>query len=238
MAEIDFKERDKKYNLWARKYPAYICLSFLVVVFLFYIGNTRNEALDNVKYIFNTLLSLGTIAPALFFFYTFLIRDIAKMFPEDFLYWEFYKPTTGMLFEQNRSFSENNKKKIKEKINSNYGINLDEIPSGANKKNKKYCQEVNEVVYRIRENTRHSHILFEFNCIYGFYRNLSGGLLLDLIIIIVLLGVNRLFGLNMSVFLGFMGLLLIFLIIICLCFTWKNGIRYAKRLYIVYLDTN
>lgn len=47
-------------------------------------------------------------------------------------------------------------------------------------KNKKYCQEVNEVVYRIKENTRHSHILFEFNCIYGFYRNLLGGLLLDL----------------------------------------------------------
>lgn len=222
--------RDKKYNRWARQYPACICMSFWLVIFLYYLITTDEIEVDNVKYIFNTILSLGSIVPSLFFLYMFVIRDISKWL-EDAIYVLFGKPTTNLLTLEDYTFSEERQSNIRQKIADKFNYEFNET-GNYSKTNKTYCKRIDEAIQNIREMTRDSNILFEFNCIYGFYRNLSGGLLLNLSFMIVAL----LFPIERNLFLGLMCIN-ISLFILSLFFTVSNGKRYAKRLYIVYLMT-
>jgi len=228
---MDTEKRDKKYNLWARQYPACICMSFWFVIFFYYLITIDEIEVDNVRYIFNTILSLGGIVPSLFFLYMFVIRDISKWL-EDAIYAIFGKPTTNLLTMEDSTFSEERKSDIRQKIATEYNYKFNEI-GNYSKTDKAYCKRIDEVVHYIREMTRDSNILFEFNCIYGFYRNLSGGLLLNLLFMIIAL----LFPVEKNLFLGLMSISLSMLIF-SLLFTVSNGKRYAKRLYIVFLMTN
>lgn len=228
---MDTEKRDKKYNRWARQYPACICLSFGLVIFLYYLITTEKMEVDNVKYIFNTVLSLGSIVPALFFLYMFVIRDISKWL-EDCIYTLCGKPTTNLLTIEDTTFSKDRQNDIRQKITTEF---ICQFNAGGNysKTNKDYCKSVDEVVQNIREKTRESNILFEFNCIYGFYRNLSGGLLLNLLLLMLIF---LLFPIERNLIAG-LFLIDLSLLILSLIFTVSNGKRYAKRLYIVYLMT-
>lgn len=227
---IDTEKRDKKYNLWARQYPACISLSFGFVIFLYYLITTEKMEVDNVKYIFNTLLSLGSIVPALFFLYMFVIRDISKWL-EDCIYALYGKPTTNLLTIEDTTFSKDRQNDIRQRITTEFS----QFNAGGNysKTNKDYCKSVDEIVLNIREKTRESNILFEFNCIYGFYRNLSGGLLLNLLLLMLIF---LLFPIVRDLIVG-LFLIDLSLFILSLILTASNGKRYAKRLYIVYLMT-
>lgn len=227
---VDTEKRDKKYNRWARQYPACICLSFWLVIFLYYLMATDEIEVDNVKYIFNTLLSLGSIVPALFFMYMFVIRDMSKCL-EDGIYKLFGKPTTNLLTVEDSTFSKEKQIDIRKKIATEFNCKLN-VEENCSKTNKAYCKHVDEAVQNIREKTRYSNILFEFNCIYGFYRNLSGGLLLNLLLMLIFF----LFPIERGLIAGLI-LIDLSILILSLIFTILNGNRYAKRLYIVYLMT-
>lgn len=227
---MDAEKRDKKYNRWARQYPACICMSFWLVIFLYYLITTDEIEMDNVKYIFNTILSLGSIVPSLFFLYMFVIRDISKWL-EDVIYALLGKPTTNLLTLEDSTFSKERQRNIRQKIATEYNYEFNET-GNYSKTDKAYCKRIDEAVQNIREMTRDSNILFEFNCIYGFYRNLSGGLLLNLLFMIIAL----LFPIERNLFLGLIFINLS-IFILSLFFTISNGKRYAKRLYIVFLMT-
>ena len=96
-----------------------------------------------------------------------------------------------------------------------------------------YRQIVNEAVTLIREDTRHDPILFEYNCIYGFYRNLAGGMLLNIIILVLLYFCSDSRAYIELLKWGFY----IMLSVLCLSllFVRTSGKRYAMRLFVVFL---
>ena len=171
------------------------------------------------------------VEPALFFMYMFVIRDISKWL-EDGIYKLFGKPTTNLLTEENTTFSKEKQQKIRQKISNEFCGEFND-GDNYNKTNNDYCKHVDEAVQNIREMTRDSSILFEFNCIYGFYRNLSGGLLLNLLFMIIAL----LLPIERDLITGLI-LIDLSILILSLILTVSNGYRYAKRLYIVYLMKN
>lgn len=242
MADFDQEKRDKKYNLWARKYPAFVSLVFplLGVIYVFFGGvkdiKGLDEAYSDIEVILKVLLVFGSIIPALFFFYIFTIREVAMSIIPRLMNKFFEINTTKLLLGKDKTFSADRKKKIKDKVKEKYDISIPEtekVYKRSLKRDYDYRQKVNEAVTLIREDTRHDSILFECNCIYGFYRNLAGGMLLNLI---MLLGFyffsdsgtyNELLKCGGYVMLSVLGLSLLFV--------RTSGKRYATRLYVVFL---
>lgn len=231
MADIDTKERDKKYNLWARKQPAFISLIIpFILLMMFY--NEHEQQLSDAKYIVTLIISVSGLMSSLFFLYMFLLRDIAKVFPEYILkLWHY--PTTFLLCQESKIFTDCRKCEIRQKIKEKLEIDLEStgVPSYDNED---YKRRVDEAVALIREKTRENHILFEYNCIYGFYRNLTAGLSLELIFLLILLWGNYWEAHNEII--SKISILTLILLLISLCFTRVNGFRYAKRLYNVFLN--
>lgn len=81
MGEINQEKRDKDYNYYARIQPAYISLLFplSVCLLLFHKYSSVLSGDNLVLYIFDKLVYLGFVTPALFFLYRFLLRDISKV---------------------------------------------------------------------------------------------------------------------------------------------------------------
>ena len=242
MADIDQEKRDKKYNLWARKYPAFVSLVFplLGVIYVFF-GEVKdikelNNAYSDIEVILKVILVFGSIIPALFFFYIFTIREVAMSIIPRLMNKLFEINTTKLLLSKDKSFSADRKKRIKDKVKEKYDISIPEAEKVFKrplKRDNDYRQKVNEAVTLIREDTRHDSILFEYNCIYGFYRNLAGGMLLNIIMLVVLYLFSdsgtyiELLKWGFYIMLSVLGLSLLFV--------RTSGKRYATRLYVVFL---
>lgn len=242
MADFDQEKKDKKYNLWARNYPAFVSLVFplLGVIYVFFGGvkdiKGLDEAYSNIEIFLKVILVFGSIIPALFFFYIFTIREVAMSIIPRLMNKLFEVNTTKLLLGKDKTFSADRKKKIKEKIKEKYDISIPEVEKVYKrllKRDNDYRQVVNEAVTLIREDVRHDPILFECNCIYGFYRNLAGGMLLNIIMLVVLYffsdrGTNiEFFKWGFYIMLSVLG--------ISLLFVRTSGKRYATRLYVVFL---
>lgn len=242
MADFDQEKRDKKYNLWARKYPAFVSLVFplLGVIYVFFGGikdiNGLNEEYSDIEVVLKVLLVFGSIIPALFFFYIFSIREVAMSIIPPVMNKLFEINTTKLLLGKDKTFSADRKSKIKKKVKEKYDISIPEaekVFKCSLKRDTDYRQKVNEAVTLIREDTRHDSILFEYNCIYGFYRNLAGGMLLNIIMLAVLY-----FFCDSEAYIDILrwgGYVMLSLLGISLLFVRTSGKRYATRLYVVFL---
>lgn len=221
--------RDKKYNLWARKYPAIISLT-IPIIFLLLVFQEQAKELSDAKYIVNLIVSATSILPATFFLYTFLLRDIAKVFPEK-LFKAIRYPTRYLLSADSDTFDDTLKQTIKDEIKNQFNIEI----LNTNEANKATVHHtIDKAVSLIREKTRDNNILFEFNCIYGFYRNMTAGFMLDTLLVIVIdiynpahIPTNILTPLT---------ILISILTLLCLLLSYINGRRYAKRLYTVFIS--
>lgn len=236
--EINQTERDKKYNSWARKQPAYISLLVPFVLILIYY-NENQEKLSDVKYVVSLLLSLTSVITSLFFFLSFFIRDIAKLILEKILWGILGMPTTKLLYDNCHLFTVSRKEDIRKKIKDRFAIDLECIPD-KNKKNKEYKKRVDEAVDRIKEATRPNAVLFEYECIYGFYRNMAIAFLLDDLFIVLPIYVYCIYYPNTLPYnienMTFLGIVLIVFVILCVILTKINGVRYAKKLYVSFLS--
>ena len=244
MAEIDQEKRDKKYNQWARYYPAIVNLVFplVVIVFAFFdkvhVEGNLVKTVSRIELITKIVMVFGSIVPALFFFYVFFIREISMHVVERFMDWILGKKAINLLKEKNKTFSVDRKKKIKAKIKKDFKI---EIPAqGKNWRlfpiKDDFRRIVDEAFDRIREYTRPNAILFEYNCVYGFFRNLSGGLLFNFIILVFLRVFKVSFAPNVTSIIDIYWYIIPLLLIVSLIFTRTSGYTYSKRLYIVFLD--
>lgn len=224
--------RDKKYNDWARNRPAYISLAIPCVYCLVYF-NLYGEELSDFKYIITTLLGMSSVVGAIFFLYVFLIRDVSKILPGTILFARTIKPTTRVLLSSNNTFTDETKNLIREKINQLYQVNLDSIEDKTGK-DKKYTQLIDDVVGRIRNDTRFDNILFEYNCIYGFYRNLSAGIIINIFMLIVGIVYSNYIEIPYSsTFFPLLMALIIFDVIL-IYFAYTSGMTYAKQMYNVF----
>lgn len=81
------------------------------------------------------------------------------------------------------------------------------------------------------------HILFDYNCIYGFYHNLIAAIFMDGIVLFALAAINN-WGLSLPLGRFFLwgGITCVIVSFITTWFAYTNGRRYAKRLYNVFLN--
>ncbi len=248
--------KEDNYSKVARTYPTVITTISLFAIFLMIFNNSvfvlqKIKEYEEILQIFSAniiykylakILPLGLITSisfaSLFTFVKLLIRDIGKIFPEGFIKHLFSMPTTQLLFTSNQTFSDSHKKQIFDKIKEKFKIDLEGI-NNKTKNNHNYLSEVDEAVALIREKTRDNDVLFDFNKIYGFWRNLTGGLFLDIIILLFLLIIDiclkNIYFLTAYQY-SFCFIVLINFDFISFALTVKNGLRYAKRLYTVFLE--
>ena len=112
----DIKEkRNKKYNDWARAYPAYIFLAIPVVLG---ISMGINDYIETKLWgkAFIYLISISTISAALSFLLRLTIRDISKLYPGKILFCDRLKPTTKLLYSNDSTYTEEQKNESRKKI--------------------------------------------------------------------------------------------------------------------------
>lgn len=174
-------ERDKKYNCWARKMPAVICLIFPFTIFLVIAFSQENVKGDDVAwYLTKAMVWGGAIFTALMFLLKAVIRDFSAMLVDNLFFnrmWRHYM--YKILMEKGRGISEASYNRIvtfqKEKRQIDIGdVNIDE---------KEKLKRVEDIVSDIKNKTREDNIVFEYNCFYGFYRNLLGGIIISSLLV-------------------------------------------------------
>lgn len=234
----DIKEkRNKKYNDWARAYPAYIFLAIPVVLGISMgINDYIETKLLGKAFIY--LISISTISAALSFLLRLTIRDISKFYPGKILFCDRLKPTTKLLYSNDSTYTEEQKNEIRKKIKSKKNIDLQKYKLKTFR-NKKYVKRVDEAVAWLLDITRFDNILFEYNCIYGFWRNLTGALLVDALFIFGLAAVNKWFYiLPFGSSLVWIGLTVLLLTILTTIVAYSNGHVFAKKVYDVFMNLN
>lgn len=232
----DIKEkRNKQYNDWARKRPAYICLAILIVL-----GGAMgvNDYMETKVWtkVFIYILSISTISTALFFLLRFSLRDISKFYPGKIIFCGRLKPTARILYSNDSSYTEEWKREIRKKIKSKKNIDLQKYKIKTYQ-NKKYVKRVNEAVAWLLDVTRFDDILFEYNCIYGFWRNLTGALLVDGLLVFGLAAINKwLHTLALGAELVWIGIVTILLSVLTTMVAYNNGRTFAKKVYDVFMN--
>lgn len=232
MNEVNQELRDRKYNDWARRNPAIVSIVFPLLVVLYFFQEYTAE-LSSVRYIVGIILSFGSIIPALFFFYQSSIREISVLMVELPSFFIFGRPAANLMKKKNSILSAQRKERILAKAKA-AGIEViytDEDNSKGFLERRKIAREAFE---KIREICREDPIVFEFNCTYGFFRNLSGGLIVDLLICGGLAYYNCKNALNLDQMISTCAFIIATLLFFCLICTYFSAVRYAKRVYVLY----
>ena len=234
----DSKEkRNKKYNDWARTRPAYIFLAIPIVLGVT-MGINDYMATKLWGKALICLTSISTISAALLFLLRFTLRDISKLYPGKILFCDRLKPTTKLLYNNDSTYTEERKAEIREKIKSKKNIDLQKYKRKTYR-NKKYVKRVDEAVVWLLDVTRFDDILFEYNCMYGFWRNLTGALLVDALFVWGLTAVNKWFyTLPFGNVLAWLGGIMILLIVSTTIMAYHNGRIFAKKMYDVFMNLN
>ena len=243
--EIDQEKRNKKYNRWARHFPAIVCLTFplIIAVYVFfdniYIDKDAKQIISRIELLSKTILIFGSLIPALFFFYVFSVREISMHVIERVLDYIFGKKGINMLKKKNMTFSDDRKEAIRGKIKNDFSIDIPK--QGKNRRlfpiKDEFRRKTDEAIDLIRENTRDNHILFEYNCVYGFFRNLAGGLLMNLIVLFVIVKFNISIPDVVKPIVELYKYIMPIMLLTALLFVRTSSYNYSKRLFIVYLNT-
>lgn len=245
------KERDEKYNRWARKMPTTITISLplLLIIYVFFdpiIETSEKELLSVTK----VLLYFTTIASSFFFFGMFILREVGTLL-ERFPFFRFRE--YRLLSDKNGILHEKTKNDIREHIRGKYNDG-DKIVFNCNQKEDKI--RLKDIVNQIKEDTRGSSILFEYQCVYGFFRNLTGGMLLNFLSVLtikILFGISHQWKcspawinaitekaesltlpVNMADTLTVYLFISILMLLVCWICTFRNSKRYAEKLFVTF----
>ncbi len=215
-AETYQDRKDQTYNRIARDQPAYISIVYPLICVLVGLnfGNTSISTENIWGYIFNILTSLTICVPALFFLYKMLIRDISEFVVEKIVFALMGQPHRSVLRKTGKSWrlSQSERKEIFNKVQESFNIQVDQKYREDNDKDIDCCEQradknlsdcLDKFHHKLKNQDyiKKDPIAFEFNCFYGFYRNLAGGLTLNILLMSIFLLVNRLTGsLNQGIF--------------------------------------
>lgn len=235
---MEIKEKDFKYNRLAREIPTYICLTFPMIIFLFVIYKMDQHTQNALAwFVAKSMIGGVSVFPALFFLMRMIVRDISSLLAENlfFPWWFglniFPQKMYRVLLKRGAGISEAEYDKIKNEFK-------DQQLDLATKDKRERKHVIEAIVSHIKNATRNDNIVFEYNIFFGFYRNMVGGLLVTLFLIIIL---SRYFS---SVFSGVEDLiycikvLMALLIILCWLLMYYNDRKYALKLYRSYLRRN
>lgn len=238
MIKIDSQtkiQRNKQYNDWSRKKPAYISLAIIIAIVLF-CGLPDIEIIKGISKVWSYLISLAVVSSSLFFFYRFLLTDISRLYPGMLLFSKWLKPTTRLLYSTYGFYTEEQKKNIRKKIKDKGHIDLETFKNKTSR-NRNYVKRVDEAVLWLLDVTRFDNILFEYNCLYGFYRNLTAGVLVDALLLSFMAIVNnKWYTLPHGSFYYGMGIALLIVTTVLTALSYMRGMIFAKKMYSVFLN--
>jgi len=238
MIQIDKETKERRnseYNKKARKYPAYLSLAVPVVLGVAMGVMDMTWASVWVKAL-TYMLSISAISAALLFLLRFFLQFIAKLYPERVLFCDRLKPTNRILYSNDNTYSAEQKTEIMKKIMAHRKIDLGKSKPKTHK-NKKYVMRLDEAVRWLLDVTRFDEILFEQNCLYGFWRNLTAALLVDAILVFAMAVINKwYYALPLGEYFVVIGLLILLLTIPVARVAYFNGRTFAKRMYDVFMN--
>ena len=229
--------RDEVYNKTARNQPAYISLLFPLIgaIIIALKKNILNPDGSAGQYIFNSITLLILFLPAVFYLYKQVIRILSELFLEEIIFRIWDPRYAPFKVHRDTALSVDEIKKIEDKLSKEYNVQLKFISSDKDmrlnhksiKKALKYIRE-DKIV---KENT----IVFENNCVYGFFRNLAGGMILNLIILytIKLLYFHNGNG-NLANYIDYSCPILWIALFLFTVMAWYNRFRHIKRESIVF----
>jgi hypothetical protein len=231
--------RNKIYEKKARLYP--VIISMLLPLFIMIIiSNQILLTVLEVKKIWNIAISIipaTLITGALIYGVKFLVRSTSKalfqfpLFKEN----ETKMPTTELLLWKNNTISKQNKTLISKKIFQEIGLNL-MTESEENQDENEARLLISDAVKNIREKTRDNIILFNYNCNYGFIRNLMGANIWAITLLLLILVLNYFYTLiNYKILLIAITIVLISFPISYFLLK-QNAKEYARQLYTAYLE--
>lgn len=228
-------ERDKKYNLWARRMPAVICLIFPFSIFLVIAFSQNIVQQDKfVWYVTKILVWGGAIFTALMFLLKAVIRDLSAIIVDNLFFNElcYSHYMYRILMKKGRGISEASYDRIVKYQKEKRCIDIDD--TSINEKEK--LKRIKDVVFNIKNKTREDNIVFEYNCFYGFYRNLVGGTLISAFLVY---SSSHLFdsliastGIPIT---DYLYPILVILMLLSIVFMYYNDWKYAKKMFAAYL---
>ena len=240
MIQIDnetIEKRNAEYNTKARKYPAYLSLAIPIILGVAMGVKDMEDASMWIKGL-TCLMSISAISAALFFLLKFSLQIIAVFYPERIFFCARLKPTTRILYKNDKTYTDEHKADIRKKIFAKKQIDLQKYKPKSSK-NKKYVKRVDEAARWLHDVTRFDEILFEKNCLYGFGRNLTAALLIDAILVFVLAAINKwYYPLPIGDYLVGIGVLVLLLSILVAWLAYCNGKIFAKKMYDVFMNMN
>ena len=231
--------RDKIYEKKARQYP--VILAMLIPLFLIiHLSSKMVSTFNQLEEIWNIAISIipaTLITGALMYGVKSVTRATSKalfqfpLFKEN----ETKMPTTELILWKNKSLSSQNKKRIHDKIHTDLSLTL--MTAEEEQTNEEEARLlIADAVKQIREKTRENLILFNYNCNYGFIRNLMGANVWSFFLIIVLWIVNILNPLlDNRIILG-AALIILISYPVAFFLLKQNGREYARQLYTAYLE--
>ena len=227
-------ERDKKYNLWARKMPAIICLIFPFTIFLV-IAFSQDEIKeeDIVWYVTKAIAWGGAIFTALMFLLKAVIRDFSAMLVDNIFFNCWIRHFMyRILIKKGCGISDASYDKIVSYQKEQRKIDIEENSISKQEKLKR----VKDVVSNIKNETREDNIVFEYNCFYGFYRNLLGGTIISVLLVYFSSHIfaNLLAATHINIT-EYLYPILIAIFVISAVFMYYNDMKYAKKMFAAYL---
>lgn len=229
--------RDIAYNKIARDNPAYISLlyPFLAVLLAIFPDLKIDSEISSAKYIFNGIVLLCFFLPALFYLYKQLAREISVIIVENIFFKIVGNPYILLWRRCSvKKLNEACKIRLAKIASEKYNITIvyDSDTSG---QNKGFKSTIKDFVSKVREeeSVRCDSIVFENNCDYGFFRNLIGGIALNIILYYILLATGAIDKLpNLYNFFHISIRVLWILFIVLLYPVWHSRIRQAERQFI------
>ena len=222
-----------KYNINARILPAIIGIVPIILFFNFSdwkILQLIKKSLE-IQIISNISLSL-----ILIYFLAQVCRGISKEFERILFRDEKGFPTTELLLWSNKTFSNQYKSAIRNKIKQDFNI---ELPTLIEEDNDPMSARtvISESIGRIRNKVGKGKLLLQHNIEYGFARNLIAASLIGCIISLISLVIF--FSQHELSYVYVFSLLTVFYLIYLIMsknILKRYSLLYAKRLFIEYLD--
>lgn len=227
-------ERDKKYNLWARKMPTVICLVFPFSIFMVIAFSQDNITKDEMMwYMTKTIAWGGAVFTSLLFLMKAIIRDLSAILADNVFFNKFYRHFMyQILLKRGKGISAASYDKIVEYQKNKRGICIED--QGVDEEEK--LKRVEDIVCNIKNMTRDDNIVFEYNCFYGFYRNLLGGSIISGFLVYVSSHMFNEFIARTNISITdylYPSICIIF--IISVIFMYYSDYKYAKKMYAAYL---
>jgi len=168
------------YALKGRILPALFSIILPIMIFNhFYISEELSKFIGEV---FGAeLIANLTISGICLYYLSEAGRVLGKnIFENNYFKNESHMPTTNYLMHSDNSYSEQYKKMIREKINTDFGITLPTISDEVNN-NEISRTRIVETMALVRKKLHHNKFLLQHNIEYGAMRNAIGGSVLGII---------------------------------------------------------